>query len=228
MSEVIDPAAETAAVQAGYDPKAALKSVTLSILVNAAAPFATYKILAPHFHANSIVPLLYASAFPILGLIAGLVRTRVIDAIAIFALFGIAYSLATTLLAGEVHLALILGATQGFIIAAVFLVSALIKRPILFFISRQFMAGNDPIARARFAAIHELDRGRTYYLVTMLWAGATFSLSLASICLALALTPATYILLNNILNTAVNLVLVVLTFRFVRRRLEPLADKLQA
>ena len=226
MSEVIDPAAEAAAAQARYDPRGALKSVIFSILINAVAPFAVYKFLAPHFAANSIVPLLYASAFPILGLVVGLVRTRTIDAIAIFALFGLAYSLATTLLAGEVHLALIFGATQGFVIAAVFLVSALIGRPILFFIARQFAAGNDPQARARFAAVNELDGGRTFFTATMIWTGGILFLTLASLGLAFVLAPATYILLNNILNTGVNIVLVVLTIRFIRKRLEPLGDKL--
>lgn len=225
MSEVIEPAAETAAVQARYDPRAALKSVTFSILVNAVAPFVVYKVLASHFRPNSIVPLLYASAFPVLGLIFGLVRTRVIDAIAIFALFGLAYSLVTTLLAGEVHLALIFGATQGFFIATIFLVSALIGRPILFYISRQFIAGNDPQRRAQFEAINALDRGRTYFIATMFWVCGIVFLSLASLGLAFVLAPATYLLVNNIINVAVNLVLVALTFRFVRKRLEPLADK---
>ncbi len=228
MSEVIDPGAESAAAQAGRDPRAALKSVTFSILVNAMAPFVAYKSLAPHFHANSIAPLLYASAFPFLGLAFGLVRTRAIDAIAIFALFGIAYSLATTLLAGEVHLALILGATQGFIIAGVFLGSALAGRPVLFFISRQFVAGNDPGERARFAAIDALDGGRTYFLATMFWAAATVSLTGTSLGLAFVLQPATYILVNNIMNIAANLLLVAVTFRFIRSRLEPLASKLPA
>lgn len=228
MSEGIVPAAEPAGGQPGYDRRAALKSVTLSILVNAVAPFALYKVLAPHFHASSIAPLLYASAFPLLGLIVGLVRTRLIDVIAIFALFGIAYSLVTTLLAGEVHLALIVGATQGFVIAAVLLVSALIGRPILFFVARQFVAGNDPHRRARFAAINALDRGRTFFAVTMIWAGGIVCLSITSLGLAFILPPATYILLNNVITIAVNVVLIALTSGFVRKRLEPLENKLPA
>jgi hypothetical protein len=227
MSEVIVPEAETAAVQSGYDPKAALKSVTTSILVNAVAPFAAYKILAPHFVANSIVPLLYASAFPFLGLVWGLVRTRVVDAIAAFAIFGIAYTVGTTLLAGEVHRALILGATQGFVIAAFFLGSVLIRRPVVFFIARQFTAGNDPVRRERFAAINELDRSRTFNIATLVWTGGILFLSVASLTLAVLMQPATYLLVNNILNTAVNILLAVWSIRFMRKRLEPLGDRLQ-
>lgn len=224
MSEVIVPAAQKAAAEAKYDPRPALRSVTFSILVNALAPFALYKILAPHFPANSIVPLLYASTLPILGLVLGFVRTRVIDAVAIFVLFGIAYSLVTTLLAGEVHLALILGATQGFFIAAGYLVSALIRRPLLFFIARQFVAGNNLEGRARFTAVNELDGGRTFFLATIYLAAATACWTLASLGLAFVLSPATYILINNILNIVVNLGIIVATSAFLHRRLAPLAD----
>src|SRR6185295_11820493 len=121
MSEVLVPAAEEAVVvgDPAFDPKTALRSVGISIFVNGVLPFAVYKILAPHFPSGSIIPLLYASAFPVIALTVGFIRTRIVDAIAIFALFGIVYSVATTLLAGEVRLALILGATQGFLIAGV-------------------------------------------------------------------------------------------------------------
>src|SRR5262249_53666566 len=126
MSEVIDPGAETAAVQAGYNPASALRSVITSILVNAVAPFAVYKYLAPQFPTGSIMPLLCACALPFAGLLFSLARTRVVDMIAALALFGISYTVATMLLAGEVHMALIYGATQGFVVAGIFAFSALI------------------------------------------------------------------------------------------------------
>jgi hypothetical protein len=60
----------------------------------------------------------------------------------------------------------------------------------------------------------------------MFWAVAIVLLSLVSLGLAFVMAPAPYILVNNIVNTGVNLVLVVVTFRFIRKRLEPLAGKL--
>jgi hypothetical protein len=221
MSEVLVPAAEEAVVgsQQQFDTKVAIRSVGLSIFVNGVLPFAVYKILAPHFPNGSIMPLLYASVFPVLGLVVGFIRTRVVDAIAIFAIFGIAYSLATTLLAGEVHLALILGATQGFVIAAVFLFSALFGRPVLFFMVRQFAAGSDPERRTRFAVVNEADRGRTFFIATMVWAVGLGLLSVMALALAFTLPPATYLLVNNVVNTSVNVLLVIWTIRFVRARL---------
>ena len=225
MSETIVPAAEEGVVPGGraLNPRAAFRSVALSIFVNGVLPFATYKILAPHYQPGSIWPLLYASAFPVLGLFAGLIRTRSVDAIAAFALFGLAYSIAATFLAGEVHRALIFGATQGFLIAAFFFLSALAGRPVIFFIVRQFVAGNDVAERARFAAVNEADGGRTFFTATMVWAAGTALLSTASLALALLMQPAAYLLVNSVINTAVNIGLVIWTIRFVRGRLEPRA-----
>jgi hypothetical protein len=230
MSEVLVPAAEEGVVgpAQAFNPKAALGSVAVSIFVNGVLPFTLYKVLVPHFPAGSVMPLLYASAFPVLGLTANFIRTRTIDVIAIFALFGIVYSVTTSLLAGEVRRALILGATQGFLIAAVFFVSALARRPIIFFIARQFAAGNDPARRQNFAAVNEADGGRTMFIATMVWAAGILFLGATGLALAVVMEPASYLLVNNVVNTAVNIVLVVWSIRFIRPRLTRAAEGLAA
>jgi len=231
MTDVLAPAAEAAPALAqapSFDRKAALRSIGISIVVNAVLPFATYKILAPYFPPNSILPLLYASAFPLIGLVISLVRTRTVDAIAMFALFGMAYSITTTVLAGEVHLALIIGSSQGFVIAALFFVSALVGRPLLYYISRQFNAGSDPAGQEHFALLNEADGGRTFYIGTMVWAAGTLALSISSLVLALILEPAPYLLVNNIINIAANIVLVAWTIRFSSTRLAKVGERLAA
>ena len=230
MSEVLVPAAEEAVLarEQAFDPKAAMRSVGISIFVNGVLPFLLYKILAPHFPSGSVMPLLYASIFPVIGLAVGFIRTRVIDAIAIFALFGIVYSVATLFLAGEVRLALVLGSTQGFLIAGVFLASALMRRPIMFFMVRQFVAGNSVERRSRFAAVDKADGGRTFFVATMVWSAGIALLGLIALGFALTLPPATYLLVNNIVNTAVNVILLVWTVRFVRLRLTLAAASLAA
>ena len=227
MSDVLSPGAESGASgPQGFDPKAALRSVAVSLVVNGALPFVLYKILVPYFSPGSVMPLLYASAFPVLWLGFGYVRTRMVDAIALIVLFGIVYSVVATLLAGEVRWAMILGATQNFVIAGAFFVSALMGRPVIFFIVRQFVAGNDPARRLRFAAVNEADGGRTFYIATMVWAVGTAALGGLSLLLAVTLAPATYLLVNNFANTAINILLVVWTIRFVRPRLIQVAARI--
>ena len=254
MTEVPLPALEAGVVDHGqrWDPKAAFKSVAVSLLVNGVCPFGLYKVLSggtlpafvwrvapeaalllqgigsllPHYPNGSIMPLLWASAFPVLGLLVGLVRTRAIDFIAVIALFSITYSVIATILAGEIRLAMILGATQGFVIAAIFGITALMGKPVLFFISRQFVAGNDPEARRRFAVVNEADRGRTFFIASMVWIVGILTMAVASIVLALLLEPATYLLLNNIINMVVNIALVVWSIRFTRPRLTKVAEEM--
>jgi hypothetical protein len=221
MSEVLIPAAEEgvgAGAQA-FNSKAALRSVAVSIVVNGVLPFALYKILVPDFPAGSIMPLLYASAFPLVGLSVGLIRTRAIDAIACFALFGIAYSVVSTLLAGEIRLAMIVASTQAFLIAGFFCISALVGKPIIFFIVRQLAAGNDVQRRAQFTAVNAADNGQTCFIATMVWAAGIAGLGVVALTLALTVPPATYLLVNNIVNTAVNVLLVIWTIRYVRSHL---------
>src|SRR5262245_1602277 len=103
MSEVLIPEAEKAALEAPFDRGAMFRQIGLSIFINGVLPFIVFKLLEPYFAKGSIVPLLCASVFPVLSLVAGLIRTRTIDAIAIFALIGLAYGIVTALLAGEVR-----------------------------------------------------------------------------------------------------------------------------
>jgi hypothetical protein len=230
MSEVLIPAAEAGVVGSAqaFNSKAALRSVALSIVVNGVLPFALYKVLVPYFVPGSIMPLLYASAFPVVGLTIGFIRTRAIDAIACFALFGIVYSVVSTLLAGEVRLAMIFGSTQAFLIAGLFLVSALVGKPIIFFIVRQFAAGNDLQRRSQFTAVNAADNGRTCFIATIVWSVAIAGLGVVALTLAMTVPPATYLLVNNIINTAVNVLLVIWTIRYVRAHLTAVGERLAA
>jgi hypothetical protein len=155
-------------------------------------------------------------------------RTRVIDVIACFALFGIVYSVASTLLAGQVRLALIFGSTQAFLIAGLFCASAVMGKPIIFYIVRQFVAGNDTQRRAEFAAVNAADNGRTCFFATMVWSIAIASLGGVALALAITVPPATYLLLNNVINTGVNLLLVIWTIRYMRKHLTAVRTRVAA
>jgi hypothetical protein len=228
LSDVSVPAPGGATSTQGYEPKSALKSVALSLFINAVLPFVIYKVLEPHFPSGSVMPLLYASSFPVLDLAFGLIRKRSVDAIAVIALFGIAWSVSSVLFAGEIRLAMIYGATQGYVIAAVFFGSMLIGKPVLFFIFRQFAAGNDLDARVRFGVVNEKDGWRTIRIATVVWTVGILVLTTISLTLARLLPPATYILTNNVINIAVNIALVIWSIRFVRPRLTRVGMQMQA
>jgi hypothetical protein len=209
-----------------FKPLKAIGSVGLSLFINGVCPYLLYRQLEPHFPAGSLSPLLYASLFPLFGLAFNLIRTRTVDFIALIALFEISYNIAAALLASTVRWALIFRASEGFIVAAVFLVSALVGRPLIFYISRQFAAGADPEARRHFAALDAADKGRTFLIASLAWAIGIGLMTAFNLTLALTVAPADYLLAAQVASTTVNVLLVVWTIRFSSRRLERVAESL--
>lgn len=205
---------------ASFNPLHAARSIITSIVVNGVCPYLLYRVLQPHYPAGSVMPLVYASIFPLLGLGFGLIRTRAIDFIALLALFEISYNIATALVASNVHWAIILRSSEGYVVATIFLVSTLMGFPPIFYIARQFAAGGDPARRQVFAAVDAADKGRTFRIASLVWVvGISFQTSL-NLALALAVTPANYLLFSQFVNVTMNVTMVAWTIRFTSRRLK--------
>lgn len=205
---------------ASFNPLHAARSIGISLFVNGVCPYLLYRVLQPHYPSGSVMPLVYASIFPILGLVLGRIRTRTIDFIALLALFEISYNIATALAAPNVHWAIILRSSEGFLVAAIFLVLTLMGHPPIFYIARQFAAGHDPTRRQVFALVNAADKGRTFRFASFVWvAGILFQTSL-NLVLALSVTPANYLLFAQFINVTINVLMVVWTIRFTTRRLE--------
>jgi len=205
---------------APFNPLHALRSVGASLFINGVCPYLLYRVLQSHYPAGSVTPLIFASLFPLLGLVLGLIRTRTVDFIALFALFEISYNIVTALVASNVHWAIQLRASEGFFVAAFFLGATCGGYPPIFYVSRQFVAGADPVRRKQFAAADAADKGRTFTLASLAWVGAILIQASLNLTLALTVTPANYLLFAQFLNIIVNVLMAVWTIRFTRRRLE--------
>jgi hypothetical protein len=212
-----------AARQNAFRPAQAFRSFGLSFFINGICPFLLYKYLEPKFHEGAIQPLLYASTFPVFGLLFGIVRKRMVDFIALIALFEISLNIGAIFVTPSIKWALVARSLNGLVTATVFLISALIGRPIIFFIARQFVAAGDPARIKGFNAVNAADRGRTFFFITMVWAVAIYSLSALNAGLALTLEPATYLLVGQVTSMTVNISLIVWSIRFSRARLMQVA-----
>jgi hypothetical protein len=205
---------------ASFNPLHAMRSVGTSLFVNGVCPYLLYRVLQSHYPAGSVTPLVYASFIPLLGLAVGLVRTRTVDFIALFALFEISYNIVTALAATNVHWAIILRSSEGFFVAAFFFIFTVAGYPPIFYIARQFAAGTDPAKRQGFAAANAADKGRTFTLASLVWVAGLLVQATLNLALALTVTPANYLLIAQFLNITANVLLVVWTIRFTTRRLE--------
>jgi hypothetical protein len=204
------------------------RNIGFSLVVNAAIPFAVYRLTAPHYPAESVVPLLYATVVPVLWLVFNTVRNRAVDAIAIIAICETVATVAVTLLAKNVGWALIARALQGSIVGLVFAFTALIDRPVMYYISRQFAVGTNPERAEGFEHAYRLDKGRTFKIATFVWAAGLIVVSLISATLAASLAHATYLLVAPFLGIGANIALVWWTIRFSMARMMRYREQIAA
>jgi hypothetical protein len=205
---------------APFNPLHALRSIGFSLFVNGVCPYLLYRVLQPHYPPGSVIPLVYASIFPLLGLVIGHIRTRTIDFIALLALFEISYNVVTAVLAANVHWAIMLRSSEGFLVAGTFLGATLLGYPPIFYLARQFVGAGNPAMRRDFETANTLDKGRTFVIASFAWVlSITFQTSL-NLALAMNVTAANYLLIAQFLNTAISGAMIVWTIRFTTARLE--------
>lgn len=212
----------------GPDRGQIFRNIGLSLVVNAAIPFGVYRLTAPHYPAESVIPLLYATVVPAAWLAFNTIRSRAVDAIAIIAICETVATIAVTLLAKNVGWALIARALQGSIVGLVFAFTAMIDKPVMYFISRQFAVGMNPERAAGFEHAYKLDKGRTFKIATYVWAIGLIVVSLISATLAATLDHATYLLVAPILGIGSNIALVWWTIRFSMTRMMRYRDQVAA
>ncbi len=203
----------------GFRPVQALLSIGGSLFLNGLCPFLLYRFLEPHFPPGAVQPLLYATVFPISGLIVGIVRKRMVDTVALVVLLGMSINIAAIFLTPSIKWALVARSLNGLFIATILLFSALIGRPLFFYVARQFVSAGGAERLARFEAINRADAGRTFRAVTFTWALGIYALCGLNAMLALNLEPAQFLLVSQITTNAFIVLMVIWTIRFTRTRL---------
>ena len=211
--------ASSPAAPGGPSPGQMIRNIGLSLVINAAVPFVVFRLAEPHYPHDSVIPLLYSTILPALWLAYGTIAKRSIDAIAIIAICETVATIAVTLLASNVGWALIARASQGALVGLVFAGSVAIRKPIIYYISRQFAVGADPERAAGFERAHTLDKGRTFSIATLVWAAGLIVLSAVQVTLAATLEHATYLLVGPVISIGGNIALLVWSIRFSIRRL---------
>ena len=128
----------------------AVRALLKSVLINMLAPALLYRLATPHFAANSLLPLAISGVPPIAWLGYSVIKLRAIDFLGLFAAENVVVSMAALLLAHTERGALIGRSMQNVILAALFLGSLTVARPLMFHMARQLTTGNDPAKRASF------------------------------------------------------------------------------
>lgn len=208
-----------AQAQSGFSRAQAFRSFGLSILINGVCPAILYSYLAPYFAKESPTPLLYASLFPLFGLFLGIIRKRMIDFIAVIALFEITINIAAIFVTPSIRWALVARSLNGYLTGTAFLASALIGKPIIYYIARQFATGGDPARTKGFDAVNALDGGRAFRFATIIWAIGIYLQSTLTAVLALIVSTSVYLVVAPTISTTVNIVLIIWSIRYTQGRL---------
>lgn len=214
--------------QGRFDRFTALRSIGASLIFNALCPYLLYRFLAPHFPAESIRPLLYSTIFPIVGFFVGLVRKRSLDAVALIALFSISAHVTLTILSSTVAMALVLRSFTGAIIGSFFVLSALVGRPVILYIARQFVQAGSPDRLAGFDRVVEMDKRRVFRVTTSVWGIGLIAMSGVHVALALYLSHADYLLASPALGVVVDVVLLAWSGQYIFRRISAYIPALQS
>ncbi len=133
-----------------------LRGLLPSFLINIVCMLIIYSLLAPHFSSSSIIPLLAASIFPILGNFISFLRYRRLDIIGITILFGLLVSIIAIMLGGGPQLLLIRESFTTGAIGLLLLGSLIFPKPLGYYFARHFLSGGKLAEMTNFSELWQI------------------------------------------------------------------------
>ncbi len=157
---------------ASADHAPSLWSAVPTLVVDGLCPFLAYILLRRYVPSLSEVMALGLGAlFPISRGILEIWQRRRVDIIGAIVLVGIAVSIVALLVGGSPKLFLIRESFVTGALGLLALTSFAWRRPLLFYIGRQFSAGDDPAALEHFNSLWQIPQARRMFrLMTLVWA----------------------------------------------------------
>jgi hypothetical protein len=193
-----------------------LHAMLPDLVIDGGLPAIAYHILTPY--GVAAVPALTASAiFPAANIIRKFVVTRRLDLIGAIVLVFIAIGVAGSLLSGSVIFIFVKESFVTGLVGLLFLSSLLWRRPIFFYLARQFVAGEDPERLAWWNGRWDRPRFRTTMrTMTAVWAVGYLLEAGVRVVFALTLTPGTVVVLSPIMGIGTTVALIIWTRSYGR------------
>ena len=188
------------------------------LVLDIACPYLAYTYLTHRVPGISpALALVLAGVFPALGNVLSLIRSRTLDIIGVFVLFGLAVGAATAFLSGDPKLVLIRESFVTGALGVICLFSLLWRRPLLFFIGRDFSTGHDPVRVAEFNALWQYPGARRVFrIMTMVWGVGWVGEFTLKVLLVLSLPIPRMLVVGPIVSNGVTIALILWTLRYAR------------
>jgi len=108
-----------------------------------------YYLLLPHFGGTSIWPILGASLVPVISNVFNFVRRRSFDVVGIIVLLGLLVGVVPAIFGGSQRLLLIRESFMTGFLGFILLLSALLHRPLAYYVIREFLTANEALPHER-------------------------------------------------------------------------------
>ena len=212
-SQVADPVGFNPGPEPGGDFSFIQMMPTL--IVDVAMPIIAFNLLT-HYGVSTLWALVAGGLFPALNNLRVWATSRRLEPLGIIVMTFLVIGTAASLISGSVFFALIkesfLTATFGFICFA----SLLSERPLMFYINRQFVAGDDPVKLEWWNGLWQYPHFRAAQrTVTAVWGVAYLAEAVLRVVFALIMSPAEVVSISPIMAFAVTIALIVWTRRYM-------------
>lgn len=191
--------------------------LALELFVNLFLPWLAYRLTQPAF--GEFQALIASSIPPLLWSIIEFLRHRRLDALSALILGGIALSVIAMLMSGDARLLLVRESMISGLVGVIFLVSALIRRPLIPLLARAAVHrahGKTGVARFRIWSQSRRAR-RALSVMTWVWGAGLVLEAVVRSWLALTWDPERFLAIAPPLGYAFMLGLSAWTFWYVRR-----------
>jgi hypothetical protein len=177
-----------------------------------------YRLSKRYISPSEFTALAVATTFPVGKSIYDVAKRRQLDPISVIVLLGIVASALALLAGGSPRLLLVRESLFTAVFGLACFGSLLLRRPMMFYFGRHFLAGDDPLKLRRFEAGWALAEVRfTHRLITVVWGSVYLGEFALRVALILLVPVAWVLAISPVLFGSLTLVTIVWTFRYVKR-----------
>ncbi len=205
-------------------------NLAMIAIFDIAGPLVAYSLLRSAGQ-SAVTALVLSGALPALGVIAGLIRHRRVDAIGVLVLVGIAVGTVVGLLSGDPRLVLVEGSVPTAVFGLLCLGSLWASRPLIYRFAIEFIGPDTPKGREFESLWQYYGFRHTFRLFTVVWGVTYLAEAAARVIIVETTSTGTALTVSKVMPYVVAAALFAWMFaygRHARREGERLAAEAQA